>query len=248
MKTVRRISEAEVIAEFIKAEFYHPEYTPDRNKFQDLVYAPDLSSAGENAVRRALLFRRRGTMWRELPDDVQWWEIELEPKDMERINVFPRAQWRAISGGDFHALRVAERIRRQIEKGEDGKLIAKIQLLRARLQYDGPRSVAILIGLDEKHPMTLLEGNHRFISSLLLPQEIMLRRLRLVCGFSSRMEKCCWYKTNLPNLSHYLKNRIIHIRDREADVSRVLLGPVARADAAGASPVKPAADESPRSL
>ncbi|HLY98985.1 MAG TPA: hypothetical protein VKT33_07960 [Candidatus Angelobacter sp.] len=248
MKTVRRISEAEVIGEFLKAEFYHPEYTRDRERFQDLVYAPDLSNAYENAVRRALLFRRRATMWRELPDEVQWWEIELDPKDLERINVFPRAQWRAISGGDFHALRVAERIRRQIEKGQGGKLLDKIQLLRARLQYDGPRSVAILIGVDETRPMTLLEGNHRFVSSLLLPQEVMLRRLRLVCGFSPRMEKCCWYKTNLPNLSHYLKNRIKHIRDKEADVSRILLGPATRADAAGAAPVKSAADESPRSL
>ena len=35
-----------------------------------------------NAIRRALLFRRRGHMWRELPSDTQWWEVTLEADDL----------------------------------------------------------------------------------------------------------------------------------------------------------------------
>jgi hypothetical protein len=50
----------------------------------------------------------------------------------------------------------------------------------------------------------------------------MLRRIRLVCGFSPNMESCCWYKTSFSSLAQYLKNRIKYIRNREADVSQWL--------------------------
>ncbi|HLJ86583.1 MAG TPA: hypothetical protein VKZ53_07150 [Candidatus Angelobacter sp.] len=222
MKKLRRINEAEVIAEFLKAEFYHPEYDGHRRKFQALVQDPNLTDSTENAVRRVLLYKKRATMWRELPEDIQWWEIELDFSDLERVNVFPRAQWRTISDGDFQALHVAERIRNQERRERVHELFEKIEMLRSRLQFEGPKSTVVLIGLDEHQSLTLLEGNHRFISALLLPREIMLRRLRLICGFSPNMEKCCWYKTNFRTLLHYCKNRIKHLLVKEPDVNRLL--------------------------
>jgi hypothetical protein len=222
MRRLSRVTEAEVIAEFLKGEFYHPEYDRDRTFFEDLVVDPHLSSPAENALRRALLFRRRATMWRELPSDTQWWEIELQPQDLERIRVFPRAQWRSIAGGNFRALHVAELIHRQFDPVRPGDLAAKIHNLRARMRSEGPRTTILLIGVDEAKPATLLEGNHRFVAALLLPREIMLRRLRVVCGFSAGMEKCCWYKTTVPNLARYMKNRIKHFWGREADIKSLL--------------------------
>jgi hypothetical protein len=222
MKKLARVTEAEVIADFLKAEYYHREFDRDRLQLEAFVYAPDLANENENALRRALLFRRRGAMWRELPPDIQWWEIEVEPQELDKVNVFPRAQWRTISDGNFGALHVAERIRRQLGEGKTDDLLAKVRVLKTRLQFEGPRSTVVLIGVDHDHPVTLLEGNHRFVSSLLLPHQIMLRRLRLLCGFSPNMEKCCWYKTDFFNLVHYAKNRIKHLWDREADVSQLL--------------------------
>lgn len=223
MRKLNRITEAEVVAEFLKAEFYRQEYDHDRQKFETMVHAPNLAHDGENAVRRVLLFRRREHMWRELPPDIQWWETEFEPLELASVNVFPRAQWRRISDGNFQALHVAERIRRQLDEGKSSVLLAKIQTLRESIQLEGPKSTILLIGIDDEHPVTLLEGNHRFISSLLLPYEAMLRRLRLVCGFSPQMEKCCWYKTDVTNLYHYTKNRIKHLWSREADLTRLVL-------------------------
>ena len=222
MKKLRKISEPEVVAEFLKAEYYRTEFDHDRQQFERLVYLPDLANEQENALRRLLLFRRRGAMWRELPGDVEWWDIEPEEKDFERINVFPRAQWRTISDGNFQALHVAGLIQRQLEAGKTDDLLAKIKVLKTRLQYEGPKSTIMLIGVDENQPVTLLEGNHRFVSCLLLPREVMMRRLRLICGFSPNMKKCCWYKTDVFNLIHYAKNRIKHFWDREADLAELL--------------------------
>lgn len=222
MKKLCRISEEEVISEFLKAEFYQVDYDRDRTLFETVVYDPNLADPAENALRRALLFRRRATMWRELPRDTQWWEIELKPEDSARVNVFPRAQWRTVARGDFNAVRVAERLRSQFSARNPSPLALKIQALCSLMQHQGPRSTILLIGVDEDQPVTLLEGNHRFVASLLLPREAMFRRIRLVCGFSPQMEGCCWYKTSLPSLAHYLKNRIKHYKNREADVSRWL--------------------------
>src|SRR5215469_8183340 len=58
MKKVLRITEAEVVAEFLKAEFYRPEFDRDRQKVWDVVQHPNLDDETENAIRRGLLFRR----------------------------------------------------------------------------------------------------------------------------------------------------------------------------------------------
>jgi hypothetical protein len=245
MRKIARVTEAEVIAEFLKGEFYHPEYDRDRSFFDALVNDPRLTDPAENALRRALLFRRRATMWRELPVDTQWWEVELEPDDVERVSVFPRAQWRDIARGNFRASHVAELLRHEFNPKRPGKLVSKIRALRTTMWNDGPRSTILLIGIDETQPATLLEGNHRFVASLLLPREIMHRRLRIVCGFSASMERCCWYRTTLPNLARYLKNRIQYLWSREADVSQLLSrtgriqGVAKYADPPGLSSAKP---------
>ena len=222
MKKLGRVTEVEVISEFLKAEFYHPEYDPDRGRFERLVHEPNLHDAGENALRRALLFRRRGHMWRELPPDTQWWDLEFKPEEVEKVNVFPRAQWRSPAQGNFAAVHVAEQIRRDMRSPQPSALSLRIKVVSTLMQRGGGKSTVLLIGLDEERPVTLLEGNHRFIASMMLPPEIMLLHLRLICGFSPRMEECCWYKTNLPTLYHYLKNRIKYFWDREADVYRLL--------------------------
>jgi hypothetical protein len=119
-------------------------------------------------------------------------------------------------------MHVAELVHRQFDPARPGDLAAKIHNLRTLMRGEGPRSTILLIGVDERRPATLLEGNHRFVASLLLPREVMLRRLRVMCGFSSAMETCCWYKTTVPNLVRYLKNRIKHSWGREADVKSLL--------------------------
>ena len=81
MGKLRRVTEDEVISEFLKSEFYQPEFDRYREQFREIVTHPDLSSARENELRRALLYRRRGRLWRELPVDTEWWQVELRTSD-----------------------------------------------------------------------------------------------------------------------------------------------------------------------
>src|ERR1051325_1813722 len=132
MKKLRRITEAEVIADFLRGEFFHKEYDADRERFARIVHHPNLADETENALRRALLFRRRDTMWWELPEDRQWWEIEFEPADVERVSVFPRAHWRKLARGDFKAQHMAERVRQLLAGPEPDEFVRKIGTIAAQ--------------------------------------------------------------------------------------------------------------------
>lgn len=222
MRIIRTVHEAEVMGEFLRNEFYQNEYHHDRHQFEHLVMEPDYSNAAENALRRALLFRRRGHMWRELPADTKWYEVELEQKDVEMVHVFPRAQWRKLSHGSFCITEIVKSVRNGGHKNAGHAVIAKIQQLRYRLQAnEHAHGAVLLIGMDESSPFTVLEGNHRLTAALLVSPHVMQKRFRVLCGFSPRMVQSCWYRTNVPNLMRYLKNRILHLYDREADVERL---------------------------
>ena len=223
MKKIRRSIEAEVIAEFLKSEFYHEEFHADRETFKGLVMEADLANKEENALRRALLFRRRGHMWRELPADTQWWEVELDPGDLRFVRVFPRAQWRKIAGESYLLRDIVHRIRNVRFSGSTRDFIARIEGLSFRLKSQRDNSAVLLIGIDDVNPLTILEGNHRLTAALLAGPEIFSERFRTLCGFSPNMARSCWYETNLPNLWRYAQNRLRNLfYDRDADVRRVM--------------------------
>jgi len=223
MKNIRRASEAEVIAEFLKNEFYHEEFHADRESFERLVLDADLASKDENDLRRALLFRRRGHMWREVPTDTQWCEVELEPSDLRFIRVFPRAQWRKIAQDSFLLRDIVNRLRTARFTGGKRKFISRVQALSYRLRTEHDSSAVLLIGVDEQHPLTILEGNHRLTAALLAGPLMFGQQFRIYCGLSPHMSRCCWYETNVPNLWRYAQNRLRNLfYDRDADVSRVM--------------------------
>jgi len=222
MKKVRQVSEAAAIAEFLRNEFYQPEFQPDRHEFERLVLEPNVEDERENAIRRALLFRRRGHMWRELPPDTEWWEVSLDVDDLHRIHVFPRAHWRKIADGSFKLGDIVRRIRSKKFRGRTQIFISKIEALSYRLRQHEDNSAILLISVNENSPVTILEGNHRLTAALLASPSILRGRFRVLCGFSPRMHRSCWYQTTVTNLLRYAKNRLCNLRDREADVYRVL--------------------------
>jgi hypothetical protein len=231
MKRLRRVTEAEVIAEFLKNEFYQEEFHQDREQFEHLVLGAQIADEAGNALRRALLFRRRGHMWRELPSDTQWWEVQIEPQDLERVRVFPRAQWRRVANGSFLLKDIVKRIKTKPFRGKTRDFIAKVQALSYYLRNHADDSAALLIGIDDQNPVTVLEGNHRLTAALLASPDLLQGRFRIFCGMSPRMAESCWYQTNVPNLWRYARNRARNLfYDRDADVERLMKPEAAAAD------------------
>jgi O-antigen/teichoic acid export membrane protein len=206
----RKLSEDEVMAEFLKSEFHHAEFDEYRSQFGRLVNRPDLNSSKENAARKALLFLRRGAMWRELPGDTQWFEVELSVEDLKRIRFFPRAHWRKVANGSFYLVDVVERIRVKLAGAAQGEFFDKLRLLSYSVQDNVNRTV-ILIGADEQSALTILDGNHRMAAAMLSQPDSVTQGFRFICGLSPEMIRCCWYQTNFNTLFRYLRNLLRHV-------------------------------------
>jgi len=214
---IRRVSEDEAISEFLKGEFYQSEFDPYREAFRYIVSRPDLSNAADNRLRRALLYRRRGRLWREIPSDTEWWEVELQTSDLRRIRVFPRDQWRRHSDRTYSLLDAAERIGNKLSRSSDA-FAEKLRSLSAELAAEqaatpGGRSTVLLIGLGESSPLTIIEGNHRMTAAVMVSPGDAPSRFRFLCGFSPRMMDCCWYQTDLSTLARYAKNSVTWLFD-----------------------------------
>lgn len=208
MRRLRAVSEAEVIAEFLRKEFYNPEYHRDRDSYEEIVLQPDLTDEVECHLRRNLLYRRRRQLWRELPSDTTWWEVELEQQDLAKLDIFPRGRLAGLSGGRLSLPAFAEHIRENRWRSKYSNEVTKIQSLRYEIaQYD-TRSSAILIGVSEHDSLSIFEGNHRIIAAYMVSPEKVLQNFRYFCGFSAHMSKCVWYRNSATNLWRYLQRRI----------------------------------------
>lgn len=215
------LPEEEVIAEFLRSEFHHPEFDEYRHEFDSLVRQPDLTNRRDNAVRQALLFLRRGAMWRELPENTKWYEVELTLDDLTRVCFFPRADWRRFADGNFFLTDVIERIRPEMAVPFRSDFLSKLHSLSSSVQESLTNPAILLIGIDKRSRLTILDGNHRMAAAMLNPSPAVLERLRFICGFSPDMPRCCWYDTNVNTLLHYLTNLVRNFRyDPESDIGR----------------------------
>ena len=221
LRRIRPVKEDEVIAEFLKGEFYQREFEPYRDQFRELVLNPDFRSPRENTVRRALLYLRRGRLWRELPQGTEWWELELRPSDLDKLRVFPRNHWRRLAEPNYYLTQITESIRRSVETRPDEIFAKKMCSLRDEFE-DGSQvpSSVLLIGIDDASPLTIIEGNHRMAAAALYSPHDAHLRYRFFCGFSPNMKECCWYQTDFSTLVRYARNFVTFLLDDHRVVIR----------------------------
>ena len=190
------------------------EFDRYRDQFREIVMRPDLTSARENELRRALLFLRRGRLWRELPLDTQWWEVELQDSDLDRLRIFPRNHWRRLADGNFYLSEMVDNIRERVESDPSDPFAVKLLSVTEELASAAQESSAVLlIGVDEVGPLTIIEGNHRMAAASLLGPSEVRRRFRFLCGLSPHMTECCWYQTDLATLWRYARNFVTYFLD-----------------------------------
>jgi MFS family permease len=220
---LRPVPEEEIIAEFLRSEFYHPDFDPYREDFKHLVEHADLEHPHENSIRRALLFRRRGGLWRELPAGTEWWEIELTRRDFSRLRSFPRNEWRRFTGGGFYLTEMVRRAEAGLARGQQSQFLEKLKEIARDLRTSHVPDVVLLIGTDEHHPLTILEGNHRMAAAMMTMPESAHRRFRFYCGLSPNMDTCCWHETNLRSLTRYARHTVRYMfRDGDFFVARTV--------------------------
>jgi hypothetical protein len=222
IRYLRSLSEEEVIGEFLKNEFPHAAFAEFRETVKTVVDKPDFDDPYENELRRNLLFLRRGPLWRELPSDTKWFEVELSISDLAKVRVFPRAPWRRIANGSFKLAGTVERIRSGPRSHWDQDFFSKLQRLVPLVRENLVNRTVLLIGTDKDAPLTILDGNHRIAAAMLIDPSVALTQFRLICGFSPRMTECCWYQTNPGTLWRYAMNLVRHMPyDAKREIGRL---------------------------
>lgn len=220
LRVLRRLNEHEVILSFLQSEFHHPEFA-DYQEFRHLIDQPDLASDRENSIRRALLFLRRGAMWRELPEDTRWFQVTFTAGDLERVRFFPRAQWRRVAQGSFYLPDMVESLRSQWQEASEDEFFRKLRRLSNSVQQNLLNPTVLLIGVDDQSPLTILDGNHRIAAAMLAQPPAALESFQFICGLSPAMTHCCWYRTNVNTLWRYLTNLLRHVfHDPESEIGR----------------------------
>ena len=222
VRLMGRISEDAAIAEFLKSDFHVPAFRDYQKTFSSIVVDPNFGDPEENAKRRALFFIRHSYLWREIPQDTEWYEVEIKPDDLASVRMFPRAQWRKVASGRFSCLQIADGMRKD-EDQLDAAFISKIRAISRRFDAIDPGlNAVILIGTSEAEPLTVIDGNHRLMGALMHSPDA-IKKLRFICGLSPRMTECCWYRTNLITLFRYAKNVLTHSkRNPAAELARML--------------------------
>lgn len=236
LRRLRPVDENQVIAEFLQSEFFQQEYKDYRDTYAHLVNHPDLNDDRENAIRRALLFHRRGRLWRELPEDTEWWQVELEPEAVRRMRVFARNHWLRYGAPSFLLLDTVETLRSRIEHHSRDPFLMKLRSLSNEMADNAEFSSVILISINQSAPFTILEGNHRMTAATLLDPDSVHRRFRFICGFSPRMAECCWYRTDVSTLWRYAVNTLAYyLIDRHKLTTAVLKAETVPAHSADAA-------------
>lgn len=220
VKLVRRVSEDEVIGQFLKSDFHNVIFRDYQEGLRVMVNHPNFHNPAENATRRALFYMRHRALWTELPADTEWYEMEITENNLNQIRVFPRAQWRKIGQGNFAITEIAACMRSR-EHAIDTRFVTKISEISHDLaQNEAGLGHVILIGTSENDPLTVLDGNHRLLASM-LSSPSRVHRLRFLCGLSPHMTECCWHTTNLATLLRYGRNILKHSVRRHPRVELV---------------------------
>ena len=120
---------------------------------------------------------------------------------------------RATNGGALpeagsHLTEMVGRVKADLARGRQSRFLKKLGAIGSDLRGNDVPDAVLLIGIDEHHPLTIIEGNHRMAAAMLTMPESAHRRFRFYCGLSPNMNSCCWHKTDVRSLTRYARHTV----------------------------------------
>ena len=202
MRLIERIDEAEVIAEFLRAEIDSPRFgarvrarIDADGRTDGVVRAADTSSAADNAYRAALLHAYRGVggsapLLEGLPEQIEWHRAQIARDALDEVHYIDYPYWTELSGGTRSPCIAAQRIRAGItamNRPNDGFVA-----LGARLCAGEALGTPILIAPDRASPAVVLEGHTR-VTAMLLRPDCLPDPVPFLIGFAPEVRDWMYY-------------------------------------------------------
>jgi hypothetical protein len=197
MRVVRTVTEAEVVAAFLRGELDSSRYgerlrellTEDGAEIS-VLREPNVSDEEQNTYRARLLDRhrawlRRKGLFESLPERIDWCRAALTPDEVLAIRYINWDWWLRISGGSRSPLDAADRIRRGLVPGTTAEWHEPIA---ARLRSDEPPADLITVAPPDRSSLILMEGHVRLTAYALFP-DYLPDELELYLGTSEEIER-----------------------------------------------------------
>jgi hypothetical protein len=190
VRLLRRISEDEMIAVFLRGELESERF---REKLRGLLARDGVEfDATDAAHRRRLLeehraYERRDGLFGGFPSDVDWFRAALTRDEMLEILFIDWSWWLELSGGTRRPREAARRIR----AGELTRLTTGVTA-EEHEPYLASRSELIVVTTPAREKLVLLEGHVRLTAYALFPHCVP-DELELLVGVSEAMPNWCLF-------------------------------------------------------
>lgn len=199
MRFAQPIPEAEMVAHFLQTEIRSERFGEEIRRLLErkqldpkIIEQPELDNPSENLYRADLLgefrgYRRNEDVFKDLPDNVQWWRAFLTKVDLERVKYINDDYWIEFSGGSRCVLDAAKRIL----SGAMPEVAAGYWSLARALEEGARFPELILLYNPIVDELVMLEGHVRVTAYVLylLPSEYTSLELSVLVGCSDRMKK-----------------------------------------------------------
>lgn len=179
MNILRASSEAEMIAEFLKAEYRSERFSEQIKEAmsalslnESIILSADLNNVDENNARKKLLGEFRGyglnrELFERFPTEITWSLCNFVNGDLKNIRYIDYSYWNELSQGTHSPLTAAQTILNGIEiyeQSNEGFVKA------AKFLKDGGKFLrTILLTSDFEH-FVIVEGHLRITAYALVPE------------------------------------------------------------------------------
>ena len=204
MRLIGSVPEAEVIAEFLRAEIDSPRFGPRvrariaaDGRDESVVRRADTTSEADNDYRASLLHSYRGVggsapLLEGLPERIDWQRATIARDALDEVRYIDYPYWNELSAGTRSPRVAAARIREGImamERPNDGFLA-----LAERLCAGDDLGMPVLIAPDHDSPPVILEGHTR-VTAMLLRPDCLPDPVEFYVGFAPEVRDWMFYGT-----------------------------------------------------
>lgn len=196
MKILQRISEDEVIAEFLIAEINSKRFgalikNAMGNEDATIVTNPNINNNQENHYRRSLLGEVRGfgkneDLFENFPSEVSWNRAIFTKEDLQAVMYIDYSYWNQLSNNTRYPVDAAKNILNDVEifsVSNDGFREIHSEIKRGKTF---PR--LIFVSCNEYSRIVVLEGHAR-LTAYFLDLEYVPEELEVIMGYSEEFVK-----------------------------------------------------------
>ncbi|MEK6819647.1 MAG: hypothetical protein AABY03_00415 [Nanoarchaeota archaeon] len=198
MKIIKKISEDEMISEFLKGEVNSPRFGKKiidslkrDKKDKRILLNPNLNNKNENIYRKNLLGKLRGfgrnkDIFEKFPKDIKWFSAIVTKTELKKIKYIDYSYWNELSNKTRLPSIAAKNIKKGLKVygiGNEGafEILAKIKKGKKFPQI-------ILVAKNKKSKVVVLEGHAR-ITAYFLEQKYLPNKMEVIIGYSNKISK-----------------------------------------------------------